>query len=154
AEGSVSLQQIVANRYAPYYTKQLLFGIEEGTVDVATQFAYVQEPEHSPSTVLSGLTLKLKALRLRKYGEKEDFLKIPALAVNETTIDVEKQTVTVGEVSTSKGALQVRREHDRTLSLAALTPASTPAAAAPSSKPLLSAQKRRKIAKELIQSAT
>ncbi len=144
AEGSVLLQQILVNRYAPYYAKQLLFGVEEGTVDVATQFAYVQEPEHSPSTVLSGLTLKLKTLRLRKYGEKEDFLKIPAFAVNETTIDVGKQTVTVGEVATSKGALQIRRERDGTLSLAALTPASPPAAAAPPPKPTTPSPKKKK----------
>jgi uncharacterized protein involved in outer membrane biogenesis len=122
ADGTVSLQQLVVNRYAPYYAKQLLFDIEEGKVDVSTQFSYAKGPENTQSTALSGLVVALNGLRLRKRGEKEDFLKVPLLAVNDTTIDVEKQTVTVGEVATNKGAIQVRRESDGVLSLATLVP--------------------------------
>lgn len=146
ADGTVSLQQILINRYAPYYAKHLLFDIEEGKVDVSTQFAYAKGLENTQATSLSGLVVTLNALRLRKRGEKEDFLKVPTLAVKDTAIDVEKQTVTVGEVATNKGAVQVRRESDGTLSLATLVP-STPA---PEKKPVVAPipRKGKKLANE------
>ncbi len=146
AEGSVSLRQIPVNRYATYYAKHLLFDIEDGKLDVSTQYAYAKGPENNPSPVLSGLAVTLSALRLRKRGEKEDFLKIPALAVKNTTIDVEKQTVTVGEVATSKGALQVRRESNGMLNLASLTPSSS--APAPEKKAVVLSRKGKKTSKE------
>lgn len=155
AEGTVLLQQISLNRYAPYYEKQLLFDIEEGKFDVATQFAYAKGSDSSPSTVLSGLAVTLNALRLRKRGEKEDFLKIPTFSVKETIIDVAKQMVTVGEVATSKGSLQVRRERDGALNLATLTPASPAPSSPPSTiserKPMIARRKGKKIVKEPIQ---
>ena len=126
AEGTVSVQQLPINRYASYYAKYLLFDIKDGKVDVSTQFSYAKGPETSPSTTLSGLAVTLNALRLQKRGEKDNFLKVPTFTVKDAAIDVEKQTVTVGEVVTSKGAVQVTREKDGTFSLANLVSA-TPA---------------------------
>lgn len=132
AEGTVSVQQLLINRYAPYYTKHILFDIEDGKVDVATQYAYTKGAETGTSTTLSGLAVTLNALRLRKRGEKEDFLKVPTFAVKDATIDVGKQTITISELATSKGVVQVRREKDGNLSLANLVPT----APAPEKKPL------------------
>ena len=125
AEGTVSVQQLPINRYASYYAKYLLFDIEDGKVDVSTQFSYAKGPETSTSTTLSGLAVTLNTLRLRKRGEKDDFLKVPAFTVKDAAIDVENQNITVSEVTTGKGAIQVRREKDGTLSLANLVPATT-----------------------------
>lgn len=145
AAGTVSLHQMLINRYAPYYAKHLLFNIEDGKLDVSTQFTYTQGPEHNPSTSLSGLAVTLNALRLRKRGEKEDFLKVPTLAVKDTAIDVEKHTITVGALITHKGTVQVRRERDGTLSVATLVPS---APAAPEKKPGPTLRKGKRIAKE------
>jgi hypothetical protein len=146
AEGTVSVQQLLINRYAPYYVKHILFDIEDGKVDVATQYAYAKGPEASTSTTLAGLAVTLNALRLRKRGEKEDFLSIPTFAIKDAAIDVEKQTVSVGEIVTSKGAVLVRRERDGTLSLASLVPtAPNPEKKPPGSPP---SRARRKAAKE------
>jgi hypothetical protein len=122
AEGSVSVQHLLIRRYAPYYAKHILFDVEDGKVDVTTQFAYTKGPETNTATTLSGLAVTLNALRLRKRGEKDDFLKISTFAVKDTSIDIEKQAVTVGEVVTSKGAIHLRREKDGTFSLASLVP--------------------------------
>ena len=121
-----------------------MFDIEEGKLDVTTQYSYAKGPENSQSTTLSGLAMTLNALRLRKRGEKEDFLKIPTLSLKEAAIDVEKQTVTVGEVATNKGSLQLRREKDGTLSLATLTPSTT----VPEEKSPPVPRKAKKAAKE------
>ena len=144
AEGNISLQQVPISRYASYYAKHLLFDIEDGKVDIATQYAYAKGPESTQSTALSGLAVTLNALRLRKRGEKDDFLKVATLAVKDTAIDVTKQTVTVGEVTTNNGAVQVRRENDGTLSLATLIPGTPAADKAPSP----SVRKSKKAAKE------
>ena len=63
AEGTVSLQRVLINRYVPYYARHLLFDIEEGKLDVTTQYAYAKGPENSQSTTLSGLAVTLNALR-------------------------------------------------------------------------------------------
>ncbi len=131
AEGSISLQQIALNQYAPYYAKQILFDIVDGKIDVATKFVYAKGPDNTPSIQLSGLAATLSALRLHKPSEKEDFLKIPVLMVKDAALDVAKQTVTVGEVITNKGALQVRRDSNGALNLVSLTPTSSPASSSP-----------------------
>ena len=144
AEGNVSLQQVPISRYAPYYAEHLPFEIEDGKVDIATQYAYARGPENTHSTMLSGLAVTLNALRLRKRGEKDDFLKVATLAVKDTAVDVEKQVVTIGEVATDKGAVQVRRENDGTLSLATLVPGAPAADKIPSP----AVRKGKKVARE------
>jgi len=123
AEGSVSAQQLLINRYSPYYAKHILFDIEDGKIDVATQFSYSKGAEANATTTLTGLAVSLNALRLRKQGEKEDFLNIPTFAIKDAALDVEKQLVTVNEVTTGKATVRVRRESDGTVSLATLVPA-------------------------------
>ena len=150
AEGTVSLQQVLINRYVPYYARHLLFDIEEGKLDVTTQYAYAKGPENSQSTTLSGLAVTLNALRLRKRGEKKDFLTIPTLSLKEAAIDVEKQTVTVGEVATNKGSLQLGREKNGMLSLASLTPSTT----VPEKTPPPVPRKVKKAVKELVPPVT
>jgi hypothetical protein len=120
AEGDVEIQGVPVNRYAPYYTKFLLFDIQEGLVDLSTKYAYAKEEN---STTLSGLMTTLTSLRLKKQGEKDDFLKLSAFAVKQVDLDLAKQTVTIGEVTTSKGWASVRREKDGTINVATLTPA-------------------------------
>jgi outer membrane protein OmpA-like peptidoglycan-associated protein len=119
-EGEVELQGVLVNRYAPYYARFLLFDIEEGLVDLATKYAYAKEEN---SATLSGLTITLKSLRLKKPGEKDDFLKLPTFSVNQVDLDLAKQTITIEEVTTSKGWASVRREKDGTINVATLTPA-------------------------------
>lgn len=121
AEGDIEARNVPVNRYAPYYTKQVLFDIEDGIVDLSTKFAYAKD-EHGTQATLSGLTTTLKSLRLKKRGEKDDFLKVPLFAVKQIDLDLAKQTVTIGEVTTSKGWASVRREKDGTINVATLTP--------------------------------
>ena len=88
AEGSVLLQQIQVNRYAPYYAKQLLFGLEEGTVD-RDAVRVCPRPEHAPRPCFlvypDSKRCDCVNMARRRFSE------IPALAVNETTIDVENR---------------------------------------------------------------
>lgn len=120
-EGDVEVHDVLVNRYASYYAKHVLFDIEEGLVDLSTKFAYAKD-EHGAQTTLSTLTTALKSLRLKKRGEKDDFLKVPTFTVTQVDLDLAKHTVTIGEVATSKGWASVRREKDGTMNVTTLTP--------------------------------
>lgn len=76
--------------------------------------------EEGEEAVLSGLEANVTSLRLRRLGEKEDFLQVPELGVKGVDIDLAKRTVTIGEAATRKGALQVIRDKDGTFDLAKL----------------------------------
>ena len=76
----MNLKQISLKQYAPYYRDNILFDLEEGELDFATNYKYMKK-EKDQETTLSGLSASLRALRLKKRGEQEEFLNIPAIAV-------------------------------------------------------------------------
>ena len=125
AEGTVDINHLPLKRYAPYYRKQLLFTLEDGLLHLTTGYRYAGEKE-GPLQV-SGLTAILSGLRLKKKGEKEDFLKIPSLSIKNTDIDLIKRTVTVGELSTQKGTVAILRDSNGTMNLSNLVAPIPPA---------------------------
>jgi hypothetical protein len=118
AAGNLQLSHVVLKRYAAYYGKNFLFYLEDGVLNLASDYRYTGE---GGQTQVSGLTATLGRLRLRKLDEKEDFLRIPLLAIKNTDIDVSARTVTIGEVSSQKGTLAIKRGNDGGISLAKLT---------------------------------
>ena len=140
AEGDLEIQGLPVNRYAPYYTKFLLFDIQEGIVNLATKYAYAKQEN---STTLSGLTTTLNALRLKKRGEKDDFLKLATFAVNQVALDLAKQTITIEEVTTSKGWASVRRDKDGTINVATLTPQASTVTAEEKTVPIQPIRKKK-----------
>src|SRR5207302_3553720 len=118
AEGTVDINHLPLRRYAPYYRKQLLFTLEDGLLHLTTGYRYAGEKEGPLQ--LSGLTATLSGLRLKKKGEKEDFLKIPSLSIKYTDIDLIKRTVTVGKLSTQKGTVAILRDSNGTMNLSNL----------------------------------
>ncbi len=132
AEGTIQLSHVPLKRYGAYYGKNLLFHLEDGVLDLTSNYRYTGE---GGQTRVSGLTATLGRLRLRKMDEKHEFLRIPLLAVKDTDIDLTAQTITVGEVSSQKGALAIKRANDGAINLAKLTvplpPAANPPAVAP-----------------------
>ena len=69
--------------------------------------------EKEPAIDLSGISVSLSALRLRKAGEKGDFLKMPLLSVNETDLDLTEKVLKIGNFSSRKGELLVKRSERR-----------------------------------------
>src|SRR5438094_2102143 len=125
AEGTLDINHLPLKRYAPYYRKQLLFTLEDGLLHLTTGYRYAGEKEGPLQ--LSGLTATLSGLRLKKKGEKEDFLKIPSLAMKNTNIDLIKRTVTVSELSTEKGTIAILRDSNGVMNLSNLVAPIPPA---------------------------
>jgi hypothetical protein len=131
ARGAVSVQHVPLRRYTPYYDKPLRFTIEDGRLDLSTQYVYEKA---GPETRLTDVIVGLKDLRLRRKGEKIDFLTLPEFTIKKTDVDVEKQRIVVGEIATRQAQLLVERARDGTVNLTQLV--ATPAAAPERPKPI------------------
>lgn len=124
-EGSLEINRIVLNQYAPYYQDQVLFKIAEGELDLSTRYQY-SKTEKDSITKLSGLAASLKNLKLKRKGEDEILVGIPSLTVKNTSLDLNQKEISVGEFATSKGAFVVRRLKDGKLNLMTLLPEPSP----------------------------
>ncbi len=128
ASGSATLTKINAKKYAPYYRKFILFDVEDGNFDLAGQYNYVAD-DRGGTLLFSDLNTTVNALRLRKRGEKNDFVKISSLSVHNADVDIANKIIAVEALLTKSGDIRVRREKDRSISVAKLLPvtASRPA---------------------------
>ncbi len=125
AEGGLEIKSVPLKKYSPYYQDQILFNLEEGRLDFSTRYKYAKG-EKEPEISLSELSVILNSLRLKRPDEKEDFLKIPALSVKDTLVDVTQKKLTVGSFSTEKGMLVLNRFKNGDLDLQKLFPPSPP----------------------------
>jgi len=108
SEGALEFKSITFKKYGPYYRDNILFEIEDGRLDLSTRYKYAKG-EKEPEVLLSGISLSLNALRLKKAEENEDFLKIPNFSIKETELDLTKKELKIGGFSTQKGNLLIKR---------------------------------------------
>ncbi len=120
ASGAVELSDVVIKKYAPYFQDNILFGVRSGGVDLNADYLYVNS-NTSPLIKVTGLRAKLKSLRLGKKGESEDFLSLPSLVIDNSSIDWQKREVVIGHLTTENGKIAVRRYHNGKWNLATLT---------------------------------
>ena len=120
-EGSIEVKRLILNKYAPYYQDNILFNIEQGDLDLSTSYQY-SKTEKDTVTRLSGLSLALKTLRLKKKNEPEDFASIPLFSIQNTGMDLNQKELSIGNISTQGGALLVQKLKDGKLNLQTLFP--------------------------------
>ena len=120
-QGSLEFKHLLLKKYAPYYQDKILFDIGDGDLDVSTNYQYNRREKDSEAK-LSGLSISLKSLKLEKRDGQEEFLNIPILTIQNTDLDLNKKEISVGEFSTQKGTVLVRRLKDGMLNLQMLFP--------------------------------
>ena len=108
AEGSLEIKQLPLKQYSPYYQDKVLFDIDEGDLDLSTNYQYGKS-EKDWELRLSRLSAALKALRVKRREGQEEFAVIPLLSVKETSLDLPKRELTLGDISTEGGAIYVKR---------------------------------------------
>jgi hypothetical protein len=128
-DGTIDIKSLPLKTYAPYYQDSILFDILAGQLELATRFNYAASADQ-PDVRLSGLAATVSSLQLRKRGEGEDFLVIPQTAIKDTSLDLSKRQLNLGDVSTQDGSLLVKRYRSGELNLLTLVPASGGAAQA------------------------
>ena len=121
ADGKVEVAGVVLKRYAPYYKNMVLFDVQDGILDLATNYRVAQAKD-AFDVKLAGLATSLKALRLTTRDTKQEFLSIPSLAVKNTAVDLLQQDVVVGDFSTEGGTVLVSRSHEGEINLIKLLP--------------------------------
>jgi uncharacterized protein involved in outer membrane biogenesis len=121
ADGSLEVRQLSLRQYAPYYQDKILFEIESGDVDLTARYQFARGEKENVMRA-AGVTASVKALQLKKRGEAEDFLAIPALSIRNTGIDLMKNEAVVGEFATEKGSVRVRRQKNGEINLLKLLP--------------------------------
>lgn len=121
SEGTVALAKVVLKKYSPYYGDAVRFDINGGTLDVRSGYRFAQG-DGGPEFRLSGLGAVLTDLRMRQREEKEEFLKIPELALKDAEVDPGKKEIVVGEVAAAKGTVAVRRSAGGETNVARLVP--------------------------------
>ncbi|MBS1244092.1 MAG: flagellar motor protein MotB, partial [Deltaproteobacteria bacterium] len=121
SEGTVALAKLVLKKYAPYYGEAVRFDIVGGTLDARSGYRFSQG-SGGPEFRLSGLGAALSDLRVRQREEKEEFLRIPELALKDAEVDPGRREVGIGEISTANGAVAVRRTAGGETNVARLVP--------------------------------
>jgi hypothetical protein len=117
SEGSVEINDLSGPKYSPYYEDAIAFDIENVTVSLRTEYRYDGRKE-STVAQLANLNLSLREILLRQ-GTNE-FFKVGTLLVENTDIDLNKKTIEIGNMSTSKGELTLVRESDGILNVSTL----------------------------------
>lgn len=131
SEGTLEITSVPLKKYSPFYRDDILFDIE-GRLDLGTRYRYAKG-EKEPEMSLSGISLTLTDLRLKRTGESDNFAKIPQFSIKETDLNLTKRELAIGGISTEKGELVVKRSHDGNMNLLGLVrPASTSAPEGPS----------------------
>ena len=123
SEGRLEFTQIQLKKYAPYYSKSVLFDIRDGGLDLSTKYIF-KKTEKEPEIRLAEFSAGLTSMKLRKRGEKEDFLNIPLASLKNTSVDLTKREVHIGIISTQKGVLKIKRDSDGKLNIQGLLPES------------------------------
>ncbi|MCX5915851.1 MAG: DUF748 domain-containing protein, partial [Deltaproteobacteria bacterium] len=121
-EGALELKNLPFRKYSPYYRDRIHFDIADGALDLGTRYQHARG-EKEMELSLKELSLSLRSLRLKRKEEKEDFLRVPLLTVQDTGFDLSRKEVKVGRVSTEKGMLAVTRLKDGNIDLMDLFPA-------------------------------
>ncbi|MDE2058192.1 MAG: DUF748 domain-containing protein [candidate division NC10 bacterium] len=108
-KGQASLQSIALKKYSPYYADRLLFDVQAGTLGLSTQYVYKSGDTADAGVNLSDLSVSIASLKLKKRDETEAFAVIPFIGVKKTRLDQPTRELVIGEFSTTKGSLALRR---------------------------------------------
>lgn len=108
AEGTVEASQIILKKYSPYYYRHVNFSIDDGRLDLRSRYQY-QKAGNESDVGISELQADMNSLRLRKLGEKEDFLKVPVISVKNLSADLTKKQVNIDDMSSRGGFILGKR---------------------------------------------
>ncbi len=122
SDGMVEITSVPIKRYSSYYTESILFDVKDGSIQLATRYAYARNGGIH-AVRFSDLSAILQKLRLRKRDESKDFVSIPFFSYKGASLDLAGKELTVGQISSRNGKLVVERLDASTSSLDTLFPA-------------------------------
>lgn len=120
-DGHVEAVGVVLRKYAPFYASSVLLDVDEGTLDIKSNFALMLDGK-SPRGKITAVETTLSKLAVHKRGEKGELLYVESLQVKDFAADLAARGLTVGDVACHKGRVRVSRATNGVLNLATLVP--------------------------------
>lgn len=119
ASGTISLTGLSIPKYAPYFQNKIPFEIKGTTVDFATDYHFAQGAQ-GPAVSLHNMKSAVHSLALGAKGESDQPIQIGSIGLSGGSFDLAGKQLTIAEISSSKGALDVVRQQDGQLNLLTL----------------------------------
>lgn len=138
-DGVAKIRDLSLPRFAPYYASQVLFDVRQGKLDLTVP-ARVAMKGKELEVAVTGLATELRDLQLRRRNDREDFLRLPLLAIHGTSFDLGRRELVLGDIATADARIRLERGGpEQPWSLETLTPAPPAPARAAEAKPATAA---------------
>src|SRR5262249_2722253 len=125
AEGSLAVDNVALNRFAPLYQDLLRFDIQDGIASFRCEYKFVSSPTTN-IVQFTNTSVALRSFRLTQPGESESLVDLPAFGISDASGDVFNRRFEVGSLSVTGAVLNVHRSHDASINvLEAAKPADT-----------------------------
>lgn len=121
SEGDLTMNGIPLQHYAPYYANLVLFDTS-GILNAAAHYRF-SLANGAAQLQLARLSAQLTDLQLQQHKAHSAFVKIAHLAVDNGELDLDKRSLTLGNVSTDQGSIDIKRDRDGVIDLTRLLPA-------------------------------
>ena len=117
--GTLSLENIVLAKYAPYYADRTQVDIVAGKLSVRGRYEIDLAAGRRAVRLRDG-SLQLRGVELRERATGQAAVELPALDIAGVQADALAQKATVGSVALAGGHIHVRREKDGSINLLAM----------------------------------
>ena len=117
ASGDLTVEDIQASRYLPYYQDLFAFKTVSGTLSLGGNYRFQQEDD-TPRVSLAGVHLNVESLKVVDADDDDPLLSLKRLEVTDTTADLQQREITVGRLTLADADLSILREKDGSLNLA------------------------------------
>ena len=134
SSGSFELGHILATTIAQVGLDLLPLDITKGEIDVSGQYAFADGGKIT-ELKLDVSKVRVRDLGLRARGESEDWVTVPGIAIDGTTLDLASQTINVASIKIDNPQIKAWLDHAGNLNLAKLySTKAAPPSAAPTDK--------------------
>lgn len=115
AKGSLSLGNLLINRYAPYYENFVNFDIRDGALNLALDFDMSKDENRM---TITNREISIQSLSVMDRKAKEEMIHIPEFKITGSTLDMENRTLDTGTISAQKGKILIKRDEQGRINLA------------------------------------
>lgn len=118
-DGKFDIKDFRLGSLFPYYDDVLNLEIRQGLLDLSGNH-FFQEGEKDSKITVSDLNATFRSLQLHLPQKAEPLWRVPALAIKDMNIDVNKRTIAMGSIASQGATGSVEREPDGAINYARL----------------------------------
>ena len=118
SSGTFRLTGLKLAKYQPYSQDYALFKIEDGQLDVSSDYKY-DSTTNALDLEVSNAAVTLSNFKLRSPDPAEEVVSIPSLSITQISASVARRAAEVGQIKSSGGSVLVRQNKDGGINLLA-----------------------------------